>query len=116
VARTRRPSPQTAALVRSFGRDPSRWRYGYALCQELGIKPGSMYPILMRLADRGFLETTWEADPEPGRPPRHLYRLTGAGAELAADLADAAVEQAAAARAGSLRRVAPTTRPSGATA
>jgi DNA-binding PadR family transcriptional regulator len=82
----------------------------------LGIKPGSLYPILMRLADRGFLETTWEADPQPGRPPRHLYRLTGAGVALAAELADAAAEPTAApaARAGSLRRVAPTTRPAGA--
>jgi DNA-binding PadR family transcriptional regulator len=46
-----------------------------------------MYPILMRLADRGLLETTWETDPPAGRPPRHLYRLTGSGRSLAADLA-----------------------------
>jgi DNA-binding PadR family transcriptional regulator len=43
-----------------------------------------MYPILMRLADRGLLETAWEADAEPGRPPRHLYRLTHAGIDFAA--------------------------------
>lgn len=115
MARTRRPSPQAAALVRSFARDPSRWRYGYELCQELGIKPGSMYPILMRLADRGFLETTWEADPEPGRPARHLYRLTGAGVEFADELVESTAETAErAAHAGSPRRVAPTTRPAGA--
>lgn len=49
-----------------------------------------MYPILMRLADRGLLETTWATDAEPGRPPRHLYRLTGTGLALAAQLAAAA--------------------------
>jgi DNA-binding PadR family transcriptional regulator len=43
-----------------------------------------MYPILMRLADRGLLEADWESDPMPGRPPRHLYRLTGAGLTYAA--------------------------------
>jgi DNA-binding PadR family transcriptional regulator len=68
--------------------DPAAWRYGYDLCQELGLKAGSMYPILMRLADRGLLETTWEPGPPPGRPPRHLYRLTGSGLDLAAQLAD----------------------------
>ena len=46
-----------------------------------------MYPILMRLADRGLLETTWATDAEPGRPPRHLYRLTGTGLALATQLA-----------------------------
>lgn len=38
-----------------------------------------MYPILIRLADRGWLETKWETDLPAGRPPRHLYRLTQAG-------------------------------------
>jgi DNA-binding PadR family transcriptional regulator len=68
---------------------PATWRYGYELCQELGIKAGSMYPILMRLADRSLLETSWETETQGGRPPRHLYRLTGAGRELATELAQA---------------------------
>jgi hypothetical protein len=56
--------------------DPGRWRYGYDLCTELGIRAGSMYPILIRLADRGLLETSWEDQRAPGRPARHLYRLS----------------------------------------
>jgi len=59
--------------------DPAEWRYGYELGREVGLKAGSLYPILMRLGDRGLLESTWEADPPPGRPPRHLYRLTADG-------------------------------------
>jgi PadR family transcriptional regulator PadR len=91
MGRTRRPSPQTAAVLQALAREPATWRYGYELCRELGIKAGSMYPILMRLADRALLETTWEADGEPGRPARHLYRLTVEGLALAAQLtADAA--------------------------
>jgi PadR family transcriptional regulator, regulatory protein PadR len=46
-----------------------------------------MYPILMRLTDRGLLETAWESDAPTGRPPRHLYRLTGEGRALAKQLA-----------------------------
>jgi DNA-binding PadR family transcriptional regulator len=63
--------------------DPAAWRYGYDLGRQVGLKAGSLYPILIRLCDRGLLASTWEADPPPGRPPRHLYRLTAEGVEWA---------------------------------
>ncbi|WP_307794758.1 cellulase family glycosylhydrolase [Winogradskya humida] len=44
---------------------------------------GTLYPILMRLTDQRLLETGWEPSDEPGRPPRHIYRLTTEGATLA---------------------------------
>ena len=81
---SRRPSPQTIAVLEALAAEPTRWRYGYDLCAQLGVQAGTMYPILIRLADRGLLDTDWETDPVPGRPPRHLYRLTGAGAQYAA--------------------------------
>ncbi|GIH06267.1 hypothetical protein Rhe02_43340 [Rhizocola hellebori] len=74
----------------ALAHEPSTWRYGYELCRQLGLKPGSLYPILVRLADRGLLETAWDNDVPAGRPPRHLYRLTGAGRALATELAAAA--------------------------
>lgn len=89
MARSRQPSAQTVAVLMALAAQPSAWRYGYELCQELGIKAGSMYPILMRLADRGLLETSWETETQGGRPPRHLYRLTGAGRAFATELAQA---------------------------
>jgi PadR family transcriptional regulator PadR len=71
-------------VIRALGADPARWRHGYDLGTETGLKAGSLYPILVRLADRGLLEAAWE-DPAPrGRPARHLYRLTPAGRELGA--------------------------------
>src|SRR4030095_12074051 len=87
MARSRRPSAQTIAGVLALAETPSAWRYGYALCARLDTLSGSMYPILMRLADRGLLETSWETDAPAGRPPRHLYRLTGPGRALATELA-----------------------------
>jgi PadR family transcriptional regulator, regulatory protein PadR len=99
MTRTRRPSPQTTAVVLTLAEEPATWRYGYELCQRLGLKAGSVYPILMRLADRGLLETTWERDAPAGRPPRHLYRLTGPGRALAAELAAAPSAPAKVARA-----------------
>jgi len=86
MTRPRRPSAQTTAVVLALAERPADWRYGYQLCRQLDIKPGSMYPILMRLTDRGLLETTWDDDVPAGRPPRHLYRLTGSGRALAAEL------------------------------
>jgi DNA-binding PadR family transcriptional regulator len=73
----RRPSPQTEAVIAALAQDPAAWRHGYDLLKELGLKAGTLYPILMRLCDRGVLEATWEDDAPPGRPPRHLYRLKG---------------------------------------
>src|SRR5215470_5889667 len=79
MTRIRRPSARTTAVLQALAEEPGRWRYGYELCSQLGMQAGSMYPILIRLADRGLLETSWETERVPGRPARHLYRLTGAG-------------------------------------
>lgn len=100
MTRMRRPSAQTMAVLLALAEHPGRWRYGYDLCTQLGIQAGSMYPILIRLADRGLLEMSWESERVPGRPARHLYRLTGAGRAYAA----AAVGGAAAAPAASPAR------------
>jgi PadR family transcriptional regulator PadR len=85
MQRNRPLSAQAVSVLRALAADPSRWRYGYDLGAEVRLKSGSLYPILVRLADRGLLEATWEPGPD-GRPPRHLYRLTGAGREHVAAL------------------------------
>jgi PadR family transcriptional regulator PadR len=89
MVRSRRPSPQTIAVLAGLAAGPTRWRYGYQLGLEVGLKSGSLYPILMRLADQGLLEATWETDPPHGRPPRHLYRLSPSGLAVATELAAA---------------------------
>lgn len=89
MQRSRRPSPQTVAVITALAADPTTWRYGYELGQEVGLKAGSLYPILIRLCDRGLLEAAWETEPPPGRPARHLYRLTAAGRQLAEETATA---------------------------
>jgi DNA-binding PadR family transcriptional regulator len=108
MTRIRRPSAQTSAVLLALADRPAKWRYGYDLCQQTRLKAGSMYPILMRLADRGYLETAWEQDLPEGRPPRHMYRLTGTGRKLAAELSTAVTRatnanRAAKANSGRLR-------------
>src|ERR1051326_3364075 len=86
MTRARRPSPQTAAVLLALAARPTEWRHGYDLRIELGMRSGSLYPILIRLAERGLLEATWETERPGGRPPRHLYRLTDEGVRVAAAL------------------------------
>jgi DNA-binding PadR family transcriptional regulator len=78
-------SKQTRAALLAFLQEPQSWRYGYDLAQATGLKSGTLYPLLMRLHDQGFLEAEWQPSMEVGRPPRHAYRLTPAGVVLARD-------------------------------
>jgi PadR family transcriptional regulator PadR len=87
-------SVQTLKVFGSLLDDPSAWHYGYGLSKQTGLAPGTLYPILARLVERDLLETRWEPSDRPGRPPRHLYRLTGAGLKLARDRLAAAKPRA----------------------
>lgn len=87
--RNRPPSPQTSTLLLALAQDPAAWRHGYELCLATGLKAGSLYPMLVRLADRGWLDAQWETAIPAGRPPRHLYRLTATGLRQARELAAA---------------------------
>ena len=75
-------SPQTLLVLDAILDHPAEWKYGYDLSRSTGLKSGTLYPILMRLAERQLLETQWEAG-EPGRPPRHMYRFTPDGLRFA---------------------------------
>ena len=77
-------SPQGLLVLAALQEQPSDWQHGYALARATGLKSGTLYPILIRLADRGLVEACWEEEPAPGRPRRHLYRLTAEGAASAA--------------------------------
>ena len=85
MQRNRPPSAQSDQRPAGVGCRPVavalRLRPGHRGPPEIG----SLYPILVRLADRGLLEASWEPGPD-SRPPRHLYRLSGAGREYVAAL------------------------------
>ena len=94
-------SPQTRLVLAALFQQPSRWQHGYALASQTGLKSGTLYPILVRLADRGLVEARWEHGRPAGRPPRHLYRLSREGlarARTALAAAPAAAPRAAARR------------------
>lgn len=74
---SRRPSAQTIAVLGELATRPTDGRHGYELGQRLDLKAGSLYPILMRLCDRGALEAIGETDPPAGGPPADLRATTG---------------------------------------
>jgi PadR family transcriptional regulator len=78
-------SAQTLSVLASLCEEPLQWRHGYALAKQTGLKSGTLYPILVRLADRGLMEARWQDEQPPGRPRRHLYRLTAEGLASASE-------------------------------
>ena len=89
-------SAQTLSVLAALSSRPSDWQHGYALAKQTHLKSGTLYPILIRLADRGLVEACWQEEPQPGRPRRHLYRLTAGGLSAAAEALAAAGREGAA--------------------
>jgi DNA-binding PadR family transcriptional regulator len=93
------------SVIAALCSTPSGWRHGYDIAKQTGLKSGTLYPILIRLAERGMLEACWEAGQPAGRPRRHLYRLTAEGLAAARAVLDASPSPSASLpRAGRARR------------
>ncbi|MGR6916436.1 PadR family transcriptional regulator [[Actinomadura] parvosata] len=84
-ARLRMTMP-TQAVLRALLTAPERERYGLELGELAGLPSGTLYPILARLEQAGWVESRWE-EPQThvteGRPRRRYYRITPDGAEQA---------------------------------
>lgn len=69
----------TTRTLLAFLEAPRSWRYGYDLMRVTDLSSGTLYPLLARLTEGGWLESQWEESEVPGKPPRQLYRLTATG-------------------------------------
>jgi PadR family transcriptional regulator PadR len=54
---------------------------GAEISRSTGLASGTLYPILFRLEDAGWVESEWEkvVPTEVKRPRRRLYRMTADG-------------------------------------
>ncbi len=86
MPRRRHASPQAALVFAALAEDAAGWHHGYDLSRRTGLASGTLYPLLMRLHEAGYLDARWEEAAAPSRPPRHAYRLTAAGAAFGRDL------------------------------
>jgi PadR family transcriptional regulator, regulatory protein PadR len=108
VPRDRVFSEQTLSVLATLSAQPHRWQHGYGIARETGLKSGTLYPVLIRLTDRGLLEACWEDDQPVGRPRRHLYRLTTDGLATAREaLAERPARAAVSRRRQMAGRIAP---------
>ena len=82
-------------LVATFADRASQWRHGYELMKETGLMSGTLYPLLMRMTEQGLVEAEWRDPAQPGRPARHVYRLTAAGMAFARAALDGAARSSA---------------------
>lgn len=64
---------------------PSDETYGFELVKATGLPSGSVYPILRRLEDRGWVIAREEVINSEARRPRYrvYYRLTAEGRRVA---------------------------------
>jgi PadR family transcriptional regulator len=66
---------------------PDEELYGLRIAQRAGRKAGSVYPILARLEEAGWLESCWEREERAERGPRRrFYRLSPDGLAAARTL------------------------------
>lgn len=66
-------------------------RHGFDIADVTGLRGGTVYPILRRLADEGFVSSSWEPveiGRSEGRPPRKYYRLRAAAQPLVQEARD----------------------------
>jgi len=82
MLRDRRPSKQMLVLLEALSARSQQWRHGYDLMKETGLLSGTLYPLLIRMADQGLIEAEWREPVQLGRPARHVYRLTAKGLAL----------------------------------
>ncbi len=75
-------TPKMAKVLKIFLQDPSKSRYGFEIMRLTGLASGSLYPMLARLEEAGWLTRGKEnIDPHAkGRPARLHYTITGAAA------------------------------------
>jgi PadR family transcriptional regulator, regulatory protein PadR len=73
-------TPKMAMVLKIFLQDPGQPRYGFEIMRLTGLASGSLYPMLARLEEAGWLIRGKEnIDPHAeGRPPRLHYTITGA--------------------------------------
>jgi PadR family transcriptional regulator, regulatory protein PadR len=78
-------TPKMAKVLKVFLEDPAQPRYGFEIMRLTGLASGSLYPMLARLEEAGWLTKGKEhIDPRAeGRPARLNYTITGAAVTAA---------------------------------
>ncbi|WP_405876943.1 PadR family transcriptional regulator [Streptomyces sp. NBC_00005] len=63
--------------------------WGLEICREADLGPGTVYPILKRLTEHGWVTSQEETAPNHRGPVRRFYELTEVGNQEAANVLSA---------------------------
>jgi len=68
-------------ILKLFIEKPTESKSGADIARALGITSGTLYPVLGRFENAGWLVSEWETTnpAEAGRPRRRFYKLTPLG-------------------------------------
>ena len=69
-------SAQTLSVLAALEADPTGWLHGYLVAKQTGLASGTLYPILIRLAERHLIEAL---ESDLGVGPRHVGALGARG-------------------------------------
>ncbi|MFJ2966250.1 PadR family transcriptional regulator [Streptomyces collinus] len=89
MANIRLTKPTMAVLETLLSATDDAPAWGLSICRDADLGPGTVYPILDRLSERGWVTSYEESGPHPGRPARRFYELTGTGREQATQALEA---------------------------
>jgi DNA-binding PadR family transcriptional regulator len=84
MLRLARVTPATVDVLRVL-LDTTESTWGLRLVGQTGRPAGSIYPILARLEEGGWVSSHWDEDVKRG-PRRRLYTLTSEGRQSASEL------------------------------
>jgi PadR family transcriptional regulator, regulatory protein PadR len=84
-AREPRITAVTQQVLLVFLESPTPELYGWQVCKRTGYPSGTIYPLLIRMERRGWVQSRWEPiDPYvEHRPRRRYYVLTTEGMKVA---------------------------------
>ncbi|MFH8799330.1 PadR family transcriptional regulator [Streptomyces sp. NPDC017936] len=79
--RLTRPTLEVIKVLLASTPDSPAW--GLKICEEADLGSGTVYPILERLVEAGWVTRSAETGEHPGRPQRFYYELTAVGRQAA---------------------------------
>ena len=75
-----RMTTPTRMILATLLDNPAEELLGLRIMSLTNLGSGTIYPILSRLEERGWVEAYWEAEQPAGRPRRRYWKLTTWGA------------------------------------
>jgi DNA-binding PadR family transcriptional regulator len=95
-SKARRMTLQTRLVLAALLAEPTADFYGLQLAHQLDLPSGTIYQVLARFEEWGWLETHWEDAELPraeGRPPRRYFRFSPGGLAAARHAVDALAQR-----------------------